>query len=360
MNKLLIYPYQEELSSICRYCSLLEKYSEVQPVSPRGFGLEGQDASKVDGGEQVGIQVTSDFLAALGECDGVFLDLAVESSLSATHYQHAIESSISQNKNVTITETLWSFLLENGVSEKQLANVGIVGYTHVEMAPITKRKLYDLPIPCITVLGVGNKCNKFALQLGIAGYFRKKGYNVALFGSKEFSSLFGFDSLPAFLFAPGSQKEKILRLNHFVYEKVKEKDADIVVIGCPGSIMQETPLEFEEYGELAFVIGNAFTADASVLSLYAGTYDEQAIEYLQQLCRFRNNAEVFRLNLACKNMLVDQATTALKAFTLELDFVRDKILPQVAAGNCELYTALAEKDMERLGKSLEAEMLNNV
>lgn len=360
MKKLLVYPYHEELSTICRFSSLLKKYSEVQPVSPRGFGMEAQDASKADGGEQVGIQIRCDFLAALAECDGVFLDLAAESSLTAAHYQRVIDCSISENKEVTMTESLWRFLLESGVTEKQLEGVSVIGYTHVEMAPITKRKLYELPIPCVTILGTGDKCNKFALQLGIAGYFRRRGYRTVLFGTKEFSSLFGFEPLPAFLFAPGSQKEKILRFNHFVYEKVKEENADIVIIGCPGSIMQETPLVFEEYGELAFVIGNAFTADASVLSLYAGTYDEQAVEYLQQLCRFRNNAEVFRFNLACKNMLVDQATMAVKTFTLEFDFIQEKILPQVFAGNCELYTALAGNDMERLGKSLEAEMLNNV
>lgn len=359
MKKLLIYPYQEEMSPFCRFAHLLRDYTDVIPVAPRGFGLEGKDSSKCDGGEATGKIISSDFEGSLLQCQEVLLDMSADSNLSAEHYSKIISTALDGGKHVLLTGSLRKFLLESGQKICQ-DTIDIVGYSNDREENITQTKLYELPIPCISVLGAGDHCNKFDLQLGIASYFMDKGYNVTLFGTKEYSGLFGFDPLPAFLFEPGDQREKILRFNHFVYDKVKEEGADLVIVGCPGAIMPDTPLVFKEYGELAFVIGNAITADTSILSLYAGSYNEPAINYLQQICKFRLNAAVRRLNMACKTMTVDQATLDFQYTTIEHKFIEDEILPVADVGTQELYLGLAKGEMERLGASLEAELINNI
>lgn len=359
MKKLLVYPFQDELSPICRFSDMVEGFTEILPVAPRSFGLNGQDVAKCDGGEETNIVVRSDFSDSLLQCETVFLDLARGFSLSEDHYNKIVENALTAGKGVIMTAALKKFLLDHGNINYD-DKVQTMGYSDVDLGEIKQKKLYDIPTPCITVLGTGDKSNKFDLQIGIANYFKQRGYNVCLFGTKEYSKLFGFDPLPAFLFRDGNQKEKILRFNHFIYEQSKERNPDLFIIGCPGAIMQDTPLVFNEYGELAFVIGNALMADASILSVYAGAYNERATDYLRELCKYRVNADVRRVNLACKSMSVDQATMEFNYVTINHRFINEQIIPHTSVGEMELFVGLSKGEMNRLGASLEAELLNNI
>lgn len=359
MGKLLIYPFQEEISSLCRFQDLLENGTSVLPVAPRGLGLEGEDSAKSDGGEPTGIIVQSNFYDALKECNHVFFDLAPHSSLPASHYSQLIKDSLSESKPVKITKTLLEFLQKSNESIDTKA-LEVLGFSPDEMCEDIEENLLDLPVPCITVLGAGEECNKFATQLGIVRYFKKKGYNVAFFGTKEYTSLFGFGTLPSFLFEAGSQRNKILKLNHYVYDNVKKNHADLVVIGCPGAIMRDNPFKFKEYGELAFVIGNAVKADISVLSLYSAPYTSEAIQYLLHWCKYRLNAIVKHVCLACKDIVLDQESMECKYITTSLEFVQKTVLPEVNTELCDVFSSLDSAEIRRLGEVLENELLNNV
>ncbi len=40
MKKLIIYPFEKEISDIARYREILEEYKLVNIVAPKGWGLE--------------------------------------------------------------------------------------------------------------------------------------------------------------------------------------------------------------------------------------------------------------------------------------------------------------------------------
>ena len=134
--------------------------------------------------------------------------------------------------------------------------VSILGRPADDLLGNDEEKLLEIPVPCVVVLGTGRRTGKFDLQLNLRNVFQQAGYSVTQFGSKEYSSLFGFDPLPQFLFDLGSQREKILAFNHLVYETVKRDNSDVVLLGVPGGIMPINPFEFDEYGELAFLMGD--------------------------------------------------------------------------------------------------------
>lgn len=359
MSKLLVYPYEEELNVFCRFPQLVQGYDSVLPISPKGLGLVGQDAAKCDGGPPTGQIVSSDLESALLQCEGIFINYAPQSALKAESYWKALDLALKNDKPVTITESLRAFLEEKGYMAFP-DSVKVTGYSVEDTLATVLEKLYEIPVPIITVLGVGDKSNKFDLQLGLADFFKKAGYNVSLLGTKEYTSLFGFMPLPQFLFEGGCQKEKILQFNHFVYKLSMETHPDIIIVGCPGAIMPNNPFKFDDYGELAFVIGNALNADISVLSLYAMSYNNQALEHLHSLCKYRHNANVKRLNLACKRMVMDQATLNYRYVTLNQEFIKKEIIPPIPAGEMELYVGLSEGEMDRLGASIEAELLQNI
>lgn len=179
-------------------------------------------------------------------------------------------------------------------------------------------------------------------------------------GTKEYSSLFGFEALPAFLFESGGLREKILRLNHLIYDKVLQEKADLFIIGCPGGIMRHNPFDFEEYGELSYLIGNAVKADASVLSLYCAPYDDSTLTNFANICKYRDNADVTRINISCKDIVASQATMECKIVTVDVQVVLEKIVRKIGRDHFGIYVGLMEGEIERLSQSIELELLNNL
>ena len=357
LKKLVVYPYHDELSPFLRLQSVVSGFEKIIPVSPRGFGFADRDAGICDGGLPTGVTVLSELKAALSQCDSVFFDRAINSSLDYNHYLSMIQTALDMGKEVIITKSLLMTLPQSSID---LSKIRVIGYSLESPPEIRHKKLFDIPIPCVTVLGTGDKSNKFEVQIAIADYFKSHGYNTCLLGTKEYTEMFGFEPLPEFLFIESNQRDKILKFNHYIYQKVINGNYDIIIIGCPGGIMPDNPFIFLDYGELPIVIGTALQADTSVLCTYAAPLNEIAVTFLQNLCKYKLNAEVRRISLACKDMTIDQATMELKYITLDSQFVKHKIMPTPAPNNCELYIGLLPEDENRLAKSIETELLNNV
>ncbi len=359
MGKLLLYPFHAELSTICRFADCLPEYDGVLTVAPKSFGIHQWDAGNVDGGMPNGILVTNDFATSLAEAQAVFFDYAKSFTLSPEHYLMKIEQALECEKQVLISDSLFQYI-KALVPDTFSGRVHIIGRENEQISLWESENILELPVPCISVLGAGDQTNKFDLQLGLRRYFTNAGYKVYQLGTKEYAPLFGFDPLPRFLFEPGNQREKILRLNHLIYDRALAEHADLVIIGCPGGIMRHDPFEFNEYGEMAFLIGNALRADVSVLSLYGIVYTDEALSTLRELCKYRVNAPVSRFNLACKNIAINQGLMKCAYATVDASFIQEHVLPQSPAKDCEIYCGLISGETDRLAKSIESELLNNV
>ncbi len=359
MGKLLLYPFHAELSPICRFADCLPEYDGVLAVAPKGFGIHHWDAGNVDGGMPCGIVVADDFTSSLANAQAVFFDYASSSFLSPEHYLKKIHQALDCEKPVLISRDLFQFIGE-AASDELAGRVRVIERPDEQISLRQEENIYELPVPCISVLGAGDQTNKFDLQLGLRRYFTNAGYKVYQLGTKEYASLFGFDPLPRFLFEPGNQREKILRLNHLIYDRALAEHAVLVIIGCPGGIMRHDPFEFNEYGEMAFLIGNALRADVSVLSLYGIVYTDEALSTLRELCKYRVNAPVSRFNLACKNIAINQGLMKCAYATVDASFIQEHVLPQSPAKDCEIYCGLISGETDRLAKSIESELLNNV
>lgn len=359
MGKLLLYPFHTEMSPICRFSDCLSEYDGVLAVAPKSFGIHQWDAGRVDGGEQLAILVTNDFSASLMEAQAVYIDYAEAFTLSPEHYLTKINQALEYNKQVLVSDRLFQYI-KGLTSDKFSERVRVIGCATIETPLQGYENTFEIPVPCISVLGAGDQTNKFDLQLGLRRYFTEAGYKVYQLGTKEYSSLFGFDALPRFLFEAGNQREKILRLNHFIYDRVLAEQADLVIIGCPGGIMRHDPFEFDEYGEMAFLIGNAIKTDVSILSLYGIVYTNEALSTLRDICKYRLNAPVSRFNLACKNIVVDQALLKCRYATVDASFIQEQVLPSSPSRDFEITCGLLSGETDRLAQSIESELLANV
>lgn len=269
MKKLIIYPFEKEISDIARYREILEEYKLVNIVAPKGWGLGGKESSKLDGGEKTGMIISEQFEKALEECDTVFFNDTKSQALFYT-YLDKIRVAYERNKEILMTKALYERL---SLNEKLDFDVNIVNtpmnYYDDFLNKEYRYKLYKINTPIIGVFGIGDYCNKFDIQLELRKKFIKDGYRVSQLGTKQYSTLFGFPSLPEFIFSSDmSMEEKILSFNHYIHYIEHKENPDIIILGIPGGIMPLSDEYTNYFGELSLIISKAVPIDVSILSMY--------------------------------------------------------------------------------------------
>lgn len=200
----------------------------------------------------------------------------------------------------------------------------------------------------------------FDIQLGLRKVFQKAGYTVMQLGTKKYSSLFGFDPLPKFILESGDSQQKVLDFNHYVYEKAKSDNADVVIIGIPGGIMPNNPYQFTEFGEPAFLIGNALKSDVSVLSLYCAPYPQETLQYLLNICKYRFGSPTHYISLACQDMMVSPETLEFQTLSIPLKRIKGDILSQVTCPDAEVFAAMDTESVNHVAEQILADLSENI
>lgn len=358
--KLLVYPMNKSLAPLGRYADMVTDYDQVIPVAPRSFGYGTGDMAVVDGGMESGVNITYDLKAALEACDAAFLDYCPTANLDGKQYMDVIQSLVNTGRRVSISDDLQDFLVRHGYETIKKLPIEILEYNKNNIVLNEEKRLLDLSVPCIFVFGSGDLTNKFDIQLGLRKAFQKAGYTVMQLGTKKYSSLFGFDPLPKFILESGDSQQKVLDFNHYVYEKAKSDNADVVIIGIPGGIMPNNPYQFTEFGEPAFLIGNALKSDISILSLYCAPYPQEVLQYLLNICKYRFGSPTHYISLACQDMMVSPETLEFQTLSIPVKRINDDILPQVTCLGAKVFAAMDTEGMNHVAKQIIAELSENI
>ncbi len=351
-EKLLIYPYDGEFSPILRHKNLIENYNVVRLESPRGWGLTGRDGGEADGGGYLGITVTSDFEKSLDLCDAILFSESRNQVDFDKFIMPKVISSIKRGKNIIFTIPLdcntYNIIL--GECEK-----GRVDFKYYGI-PIDQEKsykidvnsefLYNIDTPVIFVLGIGERTNKFEIQLALRENIIKMGYNVIQIGTRGYCELLGFHSFPEFMYGGMlSETNKIALFNHFIKKLETNEKPDVIIIGVPGGIIPFNNKLTNRFGVLAYEVSQAVTPDSTVFSWY---YEKYSTEYFNKMIdsiKYRLGCKVDCYNLT--NVMFDWNNSRLenKMLYISLDSkivdtekIRHKEL------NISVFNVLNQKD----------------
>lgn len=270
-KKLMIYPLSAETMPLVRHLGMTE-YHLYEAVSPKAWGYCGRDVGFLDGGSIMGISVGSDYKKALELVDALLI-CELSNLIDQRIYKKIIERTIALNKTIFLPYESEYDLWPNCQS-----NINYYGSNVIQASNAVEQKMKIINIPTLLVIGAGENCDKFDLQLSLREYFSGRGCSILQFGTRSFSSFFGFSPLPDFLFESIDYKEKILRFNSFLFEEVKTHHADLLIIGVPGGIERSALKEPRGFGELAHVISNSVDADLCIMSLYYDLYPDTFLE----------------------------------------------------------------------------------
>lgn len=158
-------------------------------------------------------------------------------------------------------------------------------------------EILDFDIPIIGVMGLGEYCDKFTCELLIRNYFTTFGYNVLQFGSKNFSSLFGFESIPEYIYKKSiPMTERSVNFNKYATRKAETEKPDIIIVGMPEGIMPMNNSLLNDFGEIPQIISNAFAIDYVLLGIYyQNIIDKKFIDYLAGNVKFKFGSELAAL-----------------------------------------------------------------
>ena len=343
MTKILLFPFNEDIETLAFN---LDENSDYHILAVSGYQ---EDEEKMKGFHQKsGIFVSVDFQVCLDMVDAVVF---TENTMGHEYYgyKERIQLALENGKDIFMSHL---------VAEKTNTCVSNIRLHLLQSNGSIERKaseqLKEISVPIISVLGVGENCGKFELQVQYHRLLRQKGYKVLSICSNPLGKFLDMEILPGFLFSESlSFQKKIEMFNEWIYKLQDGREIDVIVLGCPGGILPFNEIESNHYGEIPLVISNAVISDVGVLAEYA-TFKlvEETEHKMKELC-------FIKYNTVLRNFAVSQNYYKTNYEERKVRYrKKDNIVLQNHKGG--LYATIGnEEEVEMQVDSIIAELSNN-
>lgn len=336
MKRLLIYPFTKNMCPIVRHRDMLVGYEISAAIPAKGYGWEGKDACELDGGLPTGIILGGSFYDEVELCDAVLFNCDEQISEKDKSETEALLKAYGKD----LVATIPCPILDN--EEKILPNM----------------PLKEVPVPVIMIMGQGENCQKFDIQLGLRKVFQEKGYIVSQFGTKPFSELFGFKALPSTPEVP--LWKKVYMYNQLFRETYEKEKPDVMIVGIPGGIMPINSYEYELFGETALALTAAARPDVAFLSYYYVEPTAEYFELLRQYARFRLGVGEIYFHASNTRYIEEKSHRILSYLTLESQFVLDKLNKYRDDPSLHLFNALLSEASEPIYSNVVEHLQQNI
>ncbi|WP_313559680.1 TIGR04066 family peptide maturation system protein [Ruminiclostridium cellobioparum] len=323
----LIYPYNGQFTPFLRYGCVNHDFNELILVSPEGWGMTNKDAGRADNGSFLGLTVTSDFKGELEHCDTViFCDYSLPLEIKRHIYPKILEA-IHKKKDIIcllpldmdLEYELRAICRYEGVKFDYYKNGSAKTFIEDNKGK-EDMTIKTLNVPVVFVLGIGERTNKFDIQLALRGYYTKNGYRVSQIGTRDYCEWAGFHSFPEFMFDKTlSEIQKIIFFNNYVKSIEITEKPDIFIIGVPGGIIPINDVLYQDFGILAYQISCAVKPDVCILSLYYEQYQQNLLDEINNSVRHRFGFEIDCLNLANVRLDITNSIEKRKAIYFNID-----------------------------------------
>lgn len=155
-------------------------------------------------------------------------------------------------------------------------------------------EILNIDVPIVVVMGIGQNVQKFNLQLYLRDRFIDKGYKISQIGTKKISGLFGFHSLPDFLFNNEySDVDKVYAFNRVIKDISSQEKPDVILLGIPDSLLALNNKHRFSFGLYAYEILNAIQPDFVITSLMANEgYNDNFYFEISEMAKYKYNVNI--------------------------------------------------------------------
>ena len=280
MKKIALYPYDISNLHILMYKSFagITHEDAIACIAPTGWGYESEDAGyKL--GIKTGIQVKND-LKIVDDMDVLIITDSIL-PLPNTYIIESIDRALLHNVKVVVLRKVdadLQILLREKAGEcsNLILYIGNPIQLHSDIDMIDKT-IEKIPAPIILVLGAGERCCKFDVQLALREALHRNKYTVTQVGSKSYCEFFGFHSFPDFMMDYGKypEQEKIVGFNKYIRQLYMSENPDVIIIGVPGGAFPFDDYFHNDFGLINYYVSNAIVPDYVIYnSLYVDAFPE--------------------------------------------------------------------------------------
>ncbi len=334
MEKILIFPFNYENYYFATHKHLLQDFELKSFICVKNSPFLGKDAGFIVD-KQTNIIISDDYDKEIKVCDIVLLLDGLENDF-LNLYIDKIKTAKRFNKKIIVTRSIYNKLLDNGSLHD---DIEVMGNEDIVKEDIRDEgvNLFDIDIPVVSVMSLGDRCNKFDLQLDIGQVFKNNKFNALQIGTKEFCQLFGLYQLPLFLYSHDiSLVDKIVKLNHFIYRLLEKENYDVIIVGASGGIMPYNKYVYNYFSEIPYIISQALKIDINILSLYFNKdLNKEFLQELRVYCKNKFNCITDYFNISNIKLKYDYELNHEQFFYLTKPYVLDNF-PNIAEDN--LYT----------------------
>ncbi|MCL2286449.1 MAG: TIGR04066 family peptide maturation system protein [Firmicutes bacterium] len=346
-RKLALFPMTRDQCGMVRYSSLLDGYKLSSLLIPSFLPFNNMDSSRLDGGKLTGMTITHYNADRMDSYDVIYMDYDDKHTLSL--YKEVYDAHTRQDKKIILSQALSKAF-------------DICSKKSDDENDMVRERLFDIPVPVITVFAQGYKTDQFATELGIREYFVEKGYQVSQLGSQAASKFFNFSQIPPFLFSDGDAYWKIIRLNHYIKTLVENENPDLLILGAPNMIMKYNIHKLTGLGIIPLIVGDAVKSDISVVTTHHGKYDEKYFNMISSYCRYRLGCPAQFFNIANTKVESDSndPNKALGYLTMNNDVVLQSIETGMVPDEFHAFSALDSNSINKACNLIESVLAGNV
>lgn len=347
--KVAVFPYDYESFPIIKYRNELEKFEVVKIFSLKGWGGVGKGALEIGKDDSKDELIVQD----------IFDDLKTDQfdTLWLVESEHTLEDSFLFECIEKMVENKIKLFISRKLTKDQLMRIKEICKKEKVHTLLTEEEdeyfadgdeqIYNLYTPVISIAGIGQKANKMELQLEVYSRLKQDGYQVCWIASRKEAVLFGGETFPQFMIESSlSEKDKILKYNHYLKLLEQERKPDVFLIGIPGGIMPITKRHVGNFGIYAYEIFNAVTPDFTIVSLYYSSFKKEYLEELEKLMKYKFSVEVDCFNVSN----IEQDAFSMGSI-LPIEYVmwenkelKDKI-EEIEAGEFPLFNRMTYESM---------------
>lgn len=354
--RVLIYPFNEDFEPFIKYGDFMENMEIVESLSPSGWGLR----DKVIAGNVFNKHDANDV-----QWENIDALLLIDSGiigLTDREILDVILITARNGKKIVVNRNLNENTFLDILNICKQENVELIDKRNkVQGEEFLDRRLLRIETPVIFVAGMGEKCNKFEVQMFLKSYLNNLDYKVCVVSSRTNAELFGIHSFPEFMLQHDlDESSKIISFNHYIKRLEESETPDIIIIGVPGGIMPVSEKHTEYFGILAFEIFNAVKCDALLFCIHNNYYTKEYFDELQKLCQYRFHTGIDAIVIS--NYAYDGFSLETEGQIKYLSFTNEEIdesissYPENVYGN-STYEKLAENLLNILSGYAECQVM---
>ncbi|WP_449602959.1 TIGR04066 family peptide maturation system protein [Paenibacillus sp. Marseille-Q9583] len=282
-KKLAVYPFHKGLMPLLLTESELQNFELMYAVVPKGW----ESFDEVDDTKKALIcDEESFYLNDLINSVDVLLLCKPQFQVDESGYCRLTSLAEEKGKHIMYVAELKTVLNQSTIEGWECLNL--------EHPSISKQNaLASIDVPVILIMGMGENCGKWNLQLKLSENFRNSGYKMSLISSNALSRLWGYHTIPDII--DGNDltfSEQVESMNAYIKYIEQAENPDVIIIGVPGSILKYSTSVPNGYGYIPFLISNAVTPDITILSLYNGNYEESHLKEMKSTCLYKYGVNI--------------------------------------------------------------------